>query len=182
MKKEKWRSARQRSFDEIEGLVKDQPTGNFCKQFSEPPKDGTLVLEIADNGCGISPENQAKLFQPFSQAHKAIYQEYGGTGLGLWLSKTLIQAMKGSIQCKSALGEGTTFTITLPGQCVFHSKKVFNFNLNPNANCRVGCEPDLWVVSGVLAQGSKDQPTQVSQRARLQSDSVPAAQAASPSP
>ena len=124
MKKEKWRARRQRSFDEIEGLVKDTPRGPFCKRFVAPPKEGTLVLEVADNGCGISREDQAKLFQPFAQANKGIYEEYGGTGLGLWLSKTLLQAMKGNIVCSSVLGEGTTFTITLPTRCQYQGKKV----------------------------------------------------------
>ncbi len=91
--------------------------GYFCEYLMEPPREGTLEITVTDNGCGISPEHQARLFQPFAQAHKGIHEQYGGTGLGLWLSQKLTLAMKGQISCESSVNKGTTFRVSLPGRC-----------------------------------------------------------------
>ena len=69
---------------------------------------------ISDNGIGMSEEAIAKLFQPFSQAEESTTRVYGGTGLGMTITKTLVDLMNGSIDVKSTPGEGTTFTVTLP--------------------------------------------------------------------
>jgi signal transduction histidine kinase/CheY-like chemotaxis protein len=76
--------------------------------------DGLLKISIADTGIGISDDAQQQLFKPYQQASNQIYKEYGGTGLGLWLSAELIRLMKGSITYKSVLGQGTTFFIEIP--------------------------------------------------------------------
>ena len=67
------------------------------------------VIQVADNGPGIAPELRGRLFEPFATFGKA-----GGTGLGLALSKKIIDDHGGSIQCVSEPGKGTTFTIRLP--------------------------------------------------------------------
>ena len=59
---------------------------------------GSLVIDVKDTGPGISQENQKKLFKPFQQADSTIYNKYGGTGLGLWISRTIITQMGGDIQ------------------------------------------------------------------------------------
>jgi hypothetical protein len=87
-----------------------------CQLLGRPPTEGILTLEVADSGCGISPEDQQHLFKPFSQANKSIHGKYGGTGLGLWLCDNLIRAMKGTISCISAVGQGTKFVINLPAK------------------------------------------------------------------
>ena len=74
----------------------------------------TKTLVVADNGIGMSEEAIAKLFQPFSQAEESTTRVYGGTGLGMTITKTLVDLMNGSIDVKSTPGEGTTFTVTLP--------------------------------------------------------------------
>ena len=84
------------------------------KEKDEEKKEGTLVIKISDTGCGISEAEQSKLFKPFSQANKTTYSNFGGTGLGLWLSHKLITAMNGTITCSSEVNKGTTFTISLP--------------------------------------------------------------------
>ncbi|MDR2447415.1 MAG: response regulator [Treponema sp.] len=75
-----------------------------------------LHVEVADNGIGISPEQQAKLFHSFEQADSSITRKFGGTGLGLVLCKRILQLMDGDIWIESELGKGTTFIfeLTLP--------------------------------------------------------------------
>ncbi len=89
---------------------------NYCNYLLEPPVTGTLQIEITDNGCGMTKEEQDRLFHPFSQASKGTYSKYGGTGLGMWISYKLVCAMGGNIQCRSIVGEGTTFTIKIPAR------------------------------------------------------------------
>ncbi len=67
------------------------------------------VIQVADNGPGIAPELAGRLFQPF-----ATFGKPGGTGLGLALSKKIVEEHGGSIQCDSEPGKGTVFTIRLP--------------------------------------------------------------------
>lgn len=79
--------------------------------------DGTnkkLIIEIQDTGIGIPREKQSNLFTPFFQADPGISRKYGGTGLGLVISKNLIEIMGGTLEMKSLAGRGTTFHVTLP--------------------------------------------------------------------
>jgi signal transduction histidine kinase/DNA-binding response OmpR family regulator len=73
----------------------------------------TVVLSVKDTGIGIEPEAQKRLFQPFEQAGAITARLYGGTGLGLSISRRLAEMLGGTIQVKSAPGEGTTMSVTL---------------------------------------------------------------------
>ncbi len=74
------------------------------------------VVEIAvhDSGVGIAPEGLAKLFQPFAQAEKDTSSRFGGTGLGLVITRSLMIAMGGDVRAQSTPGEGSVFTLWLP--------------------------------------------------------------------
>ena len=78
-------------------------------------KDGLCSIKIAvsDSGIGISPEQQARLFQPFQQAESSTARNFGGTGLGLTISKRIIEMMGGTIWIESELGKGATFAFTV---------------------------------------------------------------------
>ncbi|AFY93214.1 DAHL domain-containing protein [Chamaesiphon minutus] len=75
---------------------------------------GWLAFSVADTGIGMNPDQQAKLFQSFTQADASTTRKYGGTGLGLVITQQFCQIMGGEIQVASTAGTGTTFTIRLP--------------------------------------------------------------------
>ena len=75
---------------------------------------GWITLAVKDTGIGMTPEQMGKLFQEFSQASSATASKYGGTGLGLVISRRFCQMMGGDITVESAPGRGSTFTIRLP--------------------------------------------------------------------
>jgi PAS domain S-box-containing protein len=74
----------------------------------------SIVLQVVDNGIGITQEQQERLFQIFMQADSSTTRKYGGTGLGLAITHQFIQMMHGTISVSSVFGEGTTFTVYLP--------------------------------------------------------------------
>ena len=98
--------------------------GNACK-FTEDgqimvtvglaaEKDGMVYFEVKDTGIGIAQDKINRLFQDFTQVDTSTAKKYGGTGLGLSLSKRFCEMMGGSIEVKSTEGEGTSFRVLLP--------------------------------------------------------------------
>ena len=73
-----------------------------------------MAFAVEDTGIGITPAQQARLFEPFAQAEASTQQKYGGTGLGLALSRRFAELLGGDIQLQSTAGQGTTFTVRVP--------------------------------------------------------------------
>jgi signal transduction histidine kinase len=84
-----------------------------ARQAHENGRDW-VTIAVADTGVGMTPEQMGKLFQEFSQASSATASKYGGTGLGLTISKRFCQMMGGDITVESELGRGSIFTIRVP--------------------------------------------------------------------
>ncbi|RKF07538.1 response regulator [Oceaniradius stylonematis] len=107
---------RQATFNLLSNASKFCQNGKITLEVKTIEQDGRPMLSMAvhDTGVGISEEALASLFQNFTQAHASINAKFGGTGLGLSLSKNLCRLMGGDITADSVLGEGSVFTITVP--------------------------------------------------------------------
>jgi two-component system sensor histidine kinase/response regulator len=101
------------------------------QQISKVGKNAKLRFIINDTGCGISEENQARIFDPFEQADTSTTTVFGGTGLGLAITKNLVNLMGGTIHLRSILGVGSEFTIELPivedDSVLLQPKLTYNF-------------------------------------------------------
>ena len=73
-----------------------------------------LHVSVTDTGIGVSPAALSYIFDAFRQADGSTTRRFGGTGLGLTIAKKLIELQGGEIAVESVLGEGTTFSFTLP--------------------------------------------------------------------
>jgi PAS domain S-box-containing protein len=81
--------------------------------LSGDDRDAELGFEITDTGIGIENKLLGEIFDSFAQARLSITREYGGTGLGLYICKQLVELMGGQISARSQIGKGTTFTFDL---------------------------------------------------------------------
>lgn len=79
-----------------------------------PDPSGALVLEVTDTGVGIHPTEHARIFERFVQVDGAATRRVGGAGLGLAITRALVELMQGRIEVTSTPGEGTRFTVVLP--------------------------------------------------------------------
>jgi len=84
----------------------------ICNARVEP--DNTLVISVTDTGEGISDEQQQMIFNVFEQNDGSLTRSYGGVGLGLTLAKCYAQLLGGKLSLKSKVGEGSTFTVSIP--------------------------------------------------------------------
>lgn len=82
--------------------------------IKQDDKKAVLRFDVIDTGIGISKQYINTIFESFTQAGSDTARKYGGTGLGLTISKQLIDLMQGKLEVESTLGEGTTFSVTLP--------------------------------------------------------------------
>ena len=71
-------------------------------------------MAVADSGIGMTPDQQAKLFQEFAQADTTTAQKFGGTGLGLAITRKLARMMGGDVTVASEAGKGSVFKVRLP--------------------------------------------------------------------
>jgi signal transduction histidine kinase/CheY-like chemotaxis protein len=77
-------------------------------------QDHSLLISVSDTGIGIPPESLDRIFEEFQQVDTSTTRQYGGTGLGLSISRSLARLLGGDMSVASQVGEGSTFTLTLP--------------------------------------------------------------------
>lgn len=91
---------------------------------ADPSEADFITFTISDTGIGMTQEQIGKLFRAFTQADSSTSRKYGGTGLGLALTKQFCQMMGGTVEVESELGKGTTFRIELPARVITGQKPV----------------------------------------------------------
>ena len=89
--------------------------GQAAGAQGEPMAATVVELSVSDTGIGMTPEQQAKLFEEFTQADATTAQRFGGTGLGLAIARKLARMMGGDVTVTSEPGKGSAFTVRLPG-------------------------------------------------------------------
>ncbi len=104
---------RQTLYNLLSNASKFTSEGSIALNIAPAPED-RISFAVSDTGIGMSPEQAAKLFEPFSQGDASTSRKYGGTGLGLVISRRFAKMMGGDIVVESAPGKGSKFTLTLP--------------------------------------------------------------------
>jgi signal transduction histidine kinase/DNA-binding response OmpR family regulator len=109
---------RQNLFNLLSNACKFTQQGSIALEVARKAVDGLewVTFRVSDTGIGMTPEQMAKLFHPFTQADASTTRQYGGTGLGLAIAKHFCQMMGGDIAVESEPGKGSTFTMKLPAQ------------------------------------------------------------------
>ena len=105
----------------ISNAVKFTPKGGKISLSSGHSPDGSFYLIVRDTGIGIKEDDISKALTPFVQIDSELSRKYHGTGLGLSLSKNLMELHGGDLTLESTFGEGTAVTITIPGERVVKS-------------------------------------------------------------
>ena len=108
----KW-IVRQILFNMLSNAAKFTKKGTITLQI-KPEKKDNLRFDVIDTGIGMSEEQMGKVFEEFTQAESSTSKDYGGTGLGLPISKKMTEMMGGKMEVNSKEGKGTTFSIIIP--------------------------------------------------------------------
>ncbi|MCF2948696.1 PAS domain S-box protein [Paraglaciecola aquimarina] len=115
----------------IGNALKFTETGHIKLSVNTSAHNKGLVFAVADSGIGMSEEQCKKLFESFTQADSSILRRYGGSGLGLSICKSLAELMNGNISITSQLGEGSTFSLSVPIQPAKKLQMVDSTTLQP---------------------------------------------------
>ena len=102
-------------YNVIENSIKYNHTGGQVSVQSKA-EQGQIIITILDSGCGIPAEDQGQVFEPFFRVDKSRSRQMGGCGLGLALTKAIIELHGGQIGFVSSSPKGTTIRIMLPQQ------------------------------------------------------------------
>ena len=97
----------------VDNAVKYSPAG-AAVEVAAAAENGTLRIHVRDRGPGIAPDQQAQIFEKFGRAQVAGTGSKPGTGLGLFIARSIAEAHGGSLAVRSKPGDGATFTLTLP--------------------------------------------------------------------
>ncbi|MGB6368214.1 MAG: response regulator, partial [Thermoanaerobaculia bacterium] len=107
---------RQALFNLLSNAAKFTDNGKVRLEVHRQVLDGYdwIEFQVSDTGIGLTPEQKANLFQPFTQADASTTRKYGGTGLGLTITKEFCELMGGQVTFESEIGKGSTFTLHVP--------------------------------------------------------------------
>ena len=128
----------------ISNAIKYTNTGgtiscNVLQESCEKEDWCNMIITITDNGIGMSEEFQKRIFETFEREHNSTSSHIEGSGIGMGITKKLVELMNGTIEVKSKQGEGSTFTVTIPCRKASKEDALVKKNNNPrNENCLKG--------------------------------------------
>lgn len=139
---------RQILFNLLSNAAKFTENGNVTLSIKRQELQGIdwVTFAIIDEGIGMSQEQIDKLFQPFTQADSSTTRKYGGTGLGLTITKRFAEMMGGTVKVASELGKGSTFSVMLPAYVNIDETQ----KLEGCSPAELALRPDLQTGSHVL--------------------------------
>jgi len=108
------RAAKQILLNLLTNAIKFTPRGGGVVVAAELDSQGKIVLSVADTGIGIAPQDLQRVLEPFAQVDNALNRKHSGTGLGLPLSRMLVELHGGKLMLSSRLGQGTIVKVDLP--------------------------------------------------------------------
>lgn len=148
--------------------IKFTEKGSITLDIAYNKNDETLVFTVKDTGIGMTEEQIKKLFKPFKQADATTTRKFGGTGLGLYISKQLAECLNGKLVLESQPGTGSTFTLTVKGKIPPNTKWIGSkeeAELQDTQTQTETCAPNL---RGriLLAEDNPDNQTLISMQIR----------------
>ncbi|OGS07425.1 MAG: hypothetical protein A2270_00425 [Elusimicrobia bacterium RIFOXYA12_FULL_51_18] len=120
----------------VNNAIKFTSSGGVFIEVDQSPEQPRFNIRVRDTGIGVKIENLPLLFQEFKQLDASPTREYGGTGLGLVISRKFARLMGGDIGVESVAGAGSTFTVTLPLESGFRPQSVESVFKPAVAGCR----------------------------------------------
>jgi signal transduction histidine kinase len=118
-------------YNYLSNAIKFTPDGGLVKVRVSPEGDEHLRIDVEDTGIGVRREDLHRLFVEFQQLDSGTAKKYAGTGLGLAVTKRIVEAQAGSVHVKSTPGEGSTFSAVLPR--IFHGTVEVSLGEQPHA-------------------------------------------------
>ena len=107
----------------LSNAIKFTPDGGDITVSADRELSGRVTIQVSDTGIGIAPDMISQVWQPFRQVDNALSRKFEGTGLGLSLVKSLIEAHDGDVRLESTLAKGTCVSIMLPAsRCIETAK------------------------------------------------------------
>jgi signal transduction histidine kinase len=99
----------------LDNAVKYSPDGGTINVVARPAR-GNVVIEVSDPGLGVPVEERERIFEKFFRIDPEMHRGVGGSGLGLYISRELVERMGGRLRVRARAGQGSTFAIELPAQ------------------------------------------------------------------
>ncbi|HAC62940.1 MAG TPA: ATPase [Cyanothece sp. UBA12306] len=136
-------------------LENSQEINDLCNDcifdLDSNPDCYCLTISVEDTGIGIAPEQQKSIFDAFTQSEGQSTRKYGGTGLGLTITRRLTQMLGGTVQLKSVLGEGSTFNFYFPYVFIPKNKDIKTIKKETNVDFNQLYPATILVVDDVLS-------------------------------
>jgi signal transduction histidine kinase len=120
-------------YNYLSNAIKFTSDGGNVELRIAPENEALFRVDVEDTGIGVRPEDMNRLFVEFQQLDQGVAKKYPGTGLGLALTKRIVEAQGGTVAVRSVLGKGSTFSALLPREVMVGSKTPYR-HLAPEAH------------------------------------------------